>query len=202
LQALGWCEIADGATHFLWYKRSIIISAILGLLYVWMLLPYAFAINPVLFTVFYIVNYSLAIIVEPDLDQLGLTSSEGRAMRGSKRANILVGLLGAFWVMWWFLYAWFIGLVGGHRSLFSHGAIVGTIGRMVWFNLPIAAFLFGIKWYWGWSDWWYQLYMDVWLCPYLLSQLLAWILSDAVHLTLDTEWSKGILYTPTKGRNG
>lgn len=195
MQTVGWCLLADGVTHFIWYKRSIILAIPLGLLYTFLLKD---IVNPFLFALFYSINYSLAIVVEPDLDQLGLTSSEGRAMRGSKRA--FFGLFGAFWVMWWFLYAWLIGLVGGHRSVFSHGIGIGTVGRIIWFNLPFAVVLYILARYWGWEDWWYQLYLDIWLLPYILSQFLAWFLSDGFHLMLDTEWSKGILYTPINKR--
>jgi hypothetical protein len=143
----------------------------------------------------------LGSVVEPDLDQIGITSSEGRAMRGTKAGGALTGMLGAFWVAYWLIYAYLIGLVGGHRSKFSHGVGIGTLGRIFYFNFPFAVLLGILCWYWGWSDWAYQLYLDVWLVPYLLSQFLAWFLTDGVHLILDTPWAKGRLYTPIKGRN-
>jgi len=192
--------LAPGEIHYLWYKRSIIISVPLSVLYTIILVPYSAIINPYLFLAFYLINYGLGSIVEPDLDQMGLTSSEGRMLRGSKHVSKIFGFLGAFWVMWWFLYAYVISLVGGHRSKYSHSLFLSTAIRMIWFNIPIILIMFLIKQYYGWDDWYNQFYLDVWLYPYLLGQFLAWSLSDSCHLLLDTEWSKNRLYVPLKNR--
>lgn len=84
----------------------------------------------------------LGVIVEPDLDQIGVTSSEGRAMRALK-------LIGVIWTMYWMPYAYLFK----HRSYFSHGYIVSTAIRFaycfwwLWFYNPselIKVFMFGI----------------------------------------------------------
>jgi uncharacterized metal-binding protein len=146
----------------------------------------------------------LGAFIDPDEDQIGITLSEGRALRGTKNINPFIGFIGAFHVAYWLIYAYMIGLVGGHRSVFSHGWIIGTVLRIIYFNIPFAVGLWLFyNWAvvnWGWHDPIWSLYLDWWLAPYLLSQFLAWFVSDGMHLILDTEWAKYRLYTPVTTR--
>lgn len=194
-------EMADGDTHQR-YMRA----------WGWPLVPiiaialFILSQYDILYLIFPAINYVLCDFISPDLDQLGLTKDDGDMMRTARKYRI--GLLGAFSVMWWFLYAYIISWFGGHRSWASHGVIVGTIGRVVFFNIPIAALLFIVYDYGvlhaGWPTWsqigWRYFYMDVWVKPYLISQLTVWLLGDGIHLILDTEWAKGKLYEPNKNR--
>ena len=50
-------------------------------------------------------------------------------------------------------------------------------------------------WHWTGSIY-FDLYLDVWLVPVLVGQFMAWTITDATHLLLDTEWAKFRLYTP------
>jgi uncharacterized metal-binding protein len=144
-------------------------------------------------------NYSWCNVVDPDLDQISLGSQEGRALRGTKRFGCFVGFFGALWVSYWFMYAFFIGLVGGHRSVFSHGVVIGTIGRMIYFNVPIFLFFVGVgdigKAYFQWANTLHNLYLEVWLLPYVITQLTAWLIADQIHLTLDLVWVEKMLGT-------
>ena len=126
-------------------------------------------------------------------------------MRGTKK--YWLGFLGAIFVAYGFIYAYVIGLFGGHRSLASHGFIVGTIGRMIFYNIPMY-FIFHFLYGYGLSNWgwtptigvYLSFGMEVWLLPYLSTQFLAWFFGDGIHLILDLKWSKGKLYTPISNR--
>jgi len=118
-----------------------------------------------------------------------------------------VGFLGALFLSYSFLYSYVIGLAGGHRSWLSHGWIIGTLGRMVFYNIPLIVFLNVLYSYaisnWGWSTSVGVLksfYFDMWGIPYLSMQFLAWLYGDGVHLILDTNWAKGVLYTPINSK--
>jgi len=137
---------------------------------------------------FYITNY-----LSPDADLLGITSEEGRAMRKSKKFTPIGGLIGIIWVNWWTVYAYIMSYFGGHRG-WSHAHIVGTLSRMIHFNIPpLALLIIGGNWlkdYFGWNSLFYELYLDIWIFPYLLSQFFAWTISDEIHYFLDSNLFK------------
>lgn len=208
--------MADGRTHELYLRRlgrplSVPVGGFLLLFF------------GILYFIFFYFNFFICEFLDPDADQMGLTKSEGDVLRTAQKFKI--GFLGAVWVSWWFIYSYIIGvgsripdyrkkngikktilfalspirwLFRGHRSIGSHGIIIGTTGRMIWFNIPIFVllYLFSSS-YWGSSDIFYlsyQLYVDYWLIPYLVSQFVAWTLGDAVHVLLDSDLAKGVLY--------
>ena len=158
-----------------------------------------------LYPVFFYINYMLCAIIDPDNDLFGMTLSEGIILRTTKK--FYLGFFGALFVAYSFIYAYIIGLVGSHRSVFSHGWIIGTLGRMVFYNMPLYILLWNIYYYgiqnWEWTlsiGFYESSKMEIWLLPYLSMQFLAWFIGDGIHLILDLEVAKGILYTPKDSR--
>ena len=193
--------MADGHTHvkFLRYGWVFIVPTgiILFLVFAFFSIKYA-----ILYPIFFYTNYFLCEFIDPDADLVGMTTSEGRVMRGTKR--YWLGFLGAVFVAYGFIYAYIVGLFGGHRSRASHGFIVGTVGRILFYNAPLF-FIFHFFYGYGLSNWGWtstigvyaSFGMEVWLLPYLSTQFLAWFFGDGIHLILDSKWSRGKLYTPT-----
>jgi hypothetical protein len=188
--------VSDGATHYKVYKK-IFMPIVLPVSIAITLILISTKINAVLFFVFCFLQYFLARYVDPDNDQPGLTNAEGRMMRTGKGIGRGFTFFGYLSVAYWFMYAWLISLAGGHRSVFSHSLILGTGIRIIYFNIPVALILFLIYKYgnsnWNWQNGSYQLYLDVWAKPYLLSQFIIWSITDGAHLFMD-----GILFGKRK----
>lgn len=154
--------------------------------------------------IFCVWNYWLCRLLDPDLDMMGATTSESTGIRILRRVPLVGWLLLAFWVSYTTFYAALISSLGGHRSWASHSLIVGTIGRIIFFNIPMWVFIYwerlrtGNTWDFQQSyiDW----RMDLWLYPYYLSQFIFLGLGDSIHLLLDTQWVKGVLYNPKKSQ--
>jgi hypothetical protein len=151
--------------------------------------------------------YFAGAVIEPDQDQIGLTGGDGdflrlKTIKGKLPIRVIIGFFGLLLATWSFWYAWIVGWFGGHRSWLSHGILVGTLGRVVWWNIPLAFLLEQVCVGIGWpmTSWGYELYLDVWLVPYFGAQLAAWLFSDGIHLLLDTEWAKKYMYVPAKNR--
>lgn len=115
--------MAKGIVHQRWWKRvlplSLIFSACLMLL------------SPIV-GIMCFVGYVLGRFIEPDLDQLSLTISEGDMMRK-------FGCIGMFWVMYWFPYSFFIP----HRSPVSHMPGLSDAIRMAylfWWFAPLLTY--------------------------------------------------------------
>jgi uncharacterized metal-binding protein len=189
--------MSSGNIHHLWYKR-IFFPIILPAIIITTLLSISLKINFVLIFLFGFIQYWLASFIGPDLDLPGLNDDDGRMMRFGKKTFPLFTIFGYITTAYWFFYAWLIGLVGGHRSIFSHGVLIGTIGRIIYFNIPIFLGLYFLYRYgmrnWNWSNPSYELYLDVWILPYILSQFIIWSLTDSLHILLDGRWAKGRLY--------
>jgi hypothetical protein len=185
--------MSDGATHHFYYKK-IFFPIILPVSIAITFLLIGSKINPILFLVFCFIQYWLASFIGPDLDLPGLNDDDGRMMRFGKKLNRLLTIFGYLTVAYWFFYAWIMSLFGGHRSKLSHGIIIGTVGRIVYFNIPVFLGLFLFYRYgyinWGWRNFWYQLYMDFWFYAYIFSQFVIWNLTDGLHLALDSKWFK------------
>lgn len=139
-------------------------------------------------------------LLDPDLDVASLSISEGTGMRFFEKIWFVGWILRAFWMGMTAMYAGIMLQVGGHRNIFSHGLIIGTIGRMIFFNIPLFYFF-----YWKeinevgifvWSNMYYRWNMQTWLIPFYLSQLLMLSIGDSIHLLLDTEFVKNVLYVP------
>ena len=192
--------MADGVTHHNYLNKGWMIVFPLGII-IW-IMNYSLGIEyNYLYPLFFYINYSACNIISPDADQIGVTSDEGIVLRTTKK--FWIGFIGALFVSYSFIYAYIIGLVGGHRSFFSHGWVIGTIGRMVFYNIPLYCFLWSIynygiqNWNWVLSIGIYEsTKMKIWLIPYLSMQFLAWFIGDGIHIILDSEIAKGILYVP------
>ena len=189
--------MADGVTHLKYHDRlwivAIIVMAIIGYIL------YSMGINPIEYIVLYMIFYGIGeYFISPDLDLLSVTGQDGRALTLIKSNVILGCLLGLPFAMWSLIYSWFMQLLGGHRNPWSHGIIIGTLGRMLWFNLPLTlvGIVVSLIMQWPRGTWGYNLYLDLWFPSYIYAQFTAWFMSDLWHIILDTQWAKGILYTP------
>lgn len=201
------CEIADGQTHqrYLTYGWFIIIPAgvILFPIILFLKLPYS-----ELYPLFLYINYFTTYYSDPDDDLAGITTSEYKLQRDTKKINKLVGLLGSIIVGYKGIYAYIIGAwFRGHRSWASHKWPFSTIGRMVFYNFGLLWILNAIYGYmdtffsWSETTMWYEFYMDIWFLPYLVTQFISWSLGDIIHITLDREDARGFLYdTESKKR--
>jgi hypothetical protein len=131
---------------------------------------------------------------DPDLDQLGMTAAEGRALNDLRKVKIprkglrrylrlflreLGGLIGFAWVWWMMPYAYFMRYFGGHRGL-SHTYIMGTITRVLWAFWPL---------YVAW--WWYYMPYHAYVLPFALGCFLGLCVMDAFHIWLDNHPPKG-----------
>ena len=190
--------MADGLTHIKYLRMGWYVIIPLGII-LWGFVYLFGETNSYLYAIFLYLNFMLCEIIDPDLDQLGLTSSEGRILRFTRR--FYLGFLGALFVSYSFIYAYIIGLFGGHRSPLSHGVLLGTIGRIVFYNIPIFLIFYGIYSYglinWSWIpavSVYHSFAMEKWFPQYIFSQFTAWFVGDGIHLILDTEWAKGRLY--------
>jgi len=74
------------------------------------------------FGIMLLLGYLLGYITDPDLDQIGISSAEGRALRK-------FGILGVLWIMYWLPYAY----VFPHRGFLSHSIFISTAIRF--FNI-------------------------------------------------------------------
>jgi uncharacterized metal-binding protein len=113
-------------------------------------------------------GYLLGRYIDPDLDQVGITSAEGRLMRELKIVGVLVT-------------AWFVpyGYAMKHRSFLSHFPGVSTAIRLGWLLvLPLLAV------------WYFQPSLPVWAVPVLAAVFAGLTLADTVHYLLDTQSKK------------
>ncbi len=194
--------MADGITHVSYLRKIWSIIIPLGVI----LLLVGTSLKDRLFLfypIFLYINFFLCEFIDPDNDLMSLSSAESRVMRLFKR--FYLGFFGALFVAYFFIYAYICGLFGGHRSWISHGWVIGTIGRMIFFNFPFLV-LFYISYYYGLSNWGWRsdisMYnsfaMEQWFPQYIIIQFIAWFIGDGCHLILDTEWAKDKLYVPNK----
>lgn len=124
--------------------------------------------------------------IEPDLDQLGMTISEGTAIRN-------FGIGGWIFTGWWTAYAVAMNIIayvtgtqngglGAHRTFWTHSYVFSTAIRFVWLYAPmyITAFRF-------------LLTMNIFVIVLLVFNLgnfqgLAY--SDALHIYMDKREEK------------
>lgn len=182
-------EFSDGLTHESYLRKG-------WVLIIPIFIFFSIIFQDILYLVFGILNFIICEFIDPDTDLLGLTEADGDILRTFRK--IKLGLIGAMIVGYWLVYAEFCLYFGGHRSWFSHGWIIGTIGRMLFFNIPIFGILFWFYLYgvtnWNWLDFseigFGYFYMNKWVLPYIVSQFISWNIADGIHLILDTKWFK------------
>lgn len=125
-------------------------------------------------------------------------------MRFLEKIPIIGWILRALWLSYTTFYAGIMLSLGGHRSFFSHSLIVGTGGRIIFFSFPFWALLYFIETrngnIWNWVNVYNKFNMRYWLIPLYFSQSIMWTIGDSVHLILDTEFVKNILYVPETTR--
>jgi uncharacterized metal-binding protein len=182
--------MADGITHANYQSKGwifvFILVAILGYI--------AYELKSIFYLLticFVLINYPLGNICEPDNDLIGTTTSEGKVLRFTRKFSPLGGFFGVIWVNWWTIYAFIMSYFGGHRGL-SHTHILGTLTRIIFFNIPIVvSFFIGAKL----ANIEYiilykLLFLEYLLFPYLLGQFLALTISDEIHLFCDSKFFK------------
>ncbi|MFZ2992620.1 MAG: DUF2227 family putative metal-binding protein [Microgenomates group bacterium] len=187
--------MADGATHRIYINKGWIFIIPVGLLLPAIVAPYTSYWY--LYTPFFYLNYFLCRYIDPDLDLYVVTTAEATAISDLKKINFILGFIGALFVSYSFIYAYIVGLFGGHRSWLSHGWGIGTIGRMMFFNIVPFSWMknlyhYGIQnWQWTLTIGLYEsMKMEIWLFPYISMQFLAWFIGDGIHLILDMKKKK------------
>ena len=150
--------------------------------------------------IFCIWNYWLCRFTSPDIDHISINLDEGEGMRFLEKIPIIGWILRALWLSYTTFYAGIMLALGGHRSFFSHSLIVGTGGRIIFFSFPFWMFLYFIEIrngnIWNWENVYNKFNMQYWLIPLYFSQSIMWTIGDAIHLLLDTEFVKNVLYVP------
>lgn len=122
----------SGAVHYNIYRRNYPIVVAVSAVFLYFYLPFGAGI---------ILGYFLlGRYLDPDLDQISVTSADGRMMRELKIFGVL---LSAYYMV----YAYTMRMFGGHRSFITHAPILSTVIRLAWLLvIPAAiAFYFGYK---------------------------------------------------------
>ena len=128
--------------------------------------------------------------IDPDLDHITITDSESRMRKE-------LPIIGYVFVLYWTVYAAMLNIIavglgishgrlGAHRSILSH-SYFGTIGRMVWFNIPVIII----------ANVWNDVmtvndlpqYVITWTSSitlyYFIGQLFAILRADSIHYKMD-----------------
>lgn len=142
-----------GKVHINWWKRFLIVAVVFSLI---------LFVKYWLLGVTVLLGYLLGYVCSPDLDQIGLSSDEGRALR-------MFGPFGLFWIMIWLPYAYMIP----HRHFLSHGWLISTVIRMAYlFSIPVIVI---------WYRFGYLPDIDA-----VTGLFLGQLFSDSIHIFLDT----------------
>lgn len=129
----------DGKTHLTIWKKHLSrwVVACISLAFVMLLGDWP--IEAVLVFAFAGLGYVFGYYVDPDLDQVGLSSAEGRMLRDFPGPGAVVAA-------WWLVYGYVAQtILGGHRAFLTHFPGVSTIIRVAWTWLPICVIMWVIR---------------------------------------------------------
>ena len=201
--------MSDGKTHKRALRKGWLIAIPFGLLI-------AYITKDIVYLPLFYSNFILCEFIDPDADQVGLTLSEGDMLRAS--SQVFLGFFGSIFVAYWLPYAYLMGvgsrwdkrraksgfskllkkmvspiiiLFRGHRSIATHSLVIGTLGRMIWFNLLV----------WFIMDYYYVTPSRHVMDAYYLTQFLAWSIGDGIHLYKDGMILKKLKFKKRKKRN-
>jgi uncharacterized metal-binding protein len=116
----------DGKTHKLVWKKLFLLPVAVAFIF--------FVTGSYYFSLWIIVGYLLHGVggITNDLDLISIDSGEAKWIK----SIILIPL-----VAWSTAYARIMQVLGGHRNFWSHGFVISTFIRLMWFGFPfIAAF--------------------------------------------------------------
>lgn len=189
--------MASGKVHLEYHNKAIPIVVILSIIEAMFLSAIKFPdFSPIVYLVVHFIYYVFIgeHFIGPDNDILGLSSSDGRMLEWRKK-SIFIGFIFLIYFFWWTTYSW---LIWKHRSIWSHGIFIGTLGRFIWVLLPFVPTINFIGTSMGWtlSQYYYEFYAEYYLVSALLAIFMSMFWSDLVHLILDSDSAKGTLYIP------
>lgn len=180
--------MSDGPEHYRHYKKG-------GkrIIFIWFILWIATMLNDNFYLYmmqdcfFYAIwqYYVICRYIDPDLDQISLTSGDGRMLKE-------IPVLGYVFAAYWTLYSAFMNIVaivtrtgkghlGAHQTFWTHSRF-GTLIRIIWFNIPVSEIYVYWNMYFAGTTYAVNSYMVV---VYLLSQLIAFSRADGIHYKLD-----------------
>lgn len=194
--------MADGITHRKYLNIGWIL--VIPLSFYVSKIFYDYGYNYILTEFFCLYNYWLCRLIDPDTDHLQITHSESTGSRFFEKIFLIGGVLKALWLSYTTLYAGIMLMFGGHRNPLSHSLFLSTIIRIFYFHIPV---FFIMKWFYlrNYLDFDFYLFwnfynMNYWAIPYFGTQIIFMSLGDSIHLLLDTNMVKGILYKPVTSK--
>ncbi len=141
-----------GKVHFHFWKYGWIFPIVIVIMFFTVKMPYTVSIGVML-------GYLLGAIIDPDLDQIGITRAEGRMLK----IPIIGYLLVAYWTIYGAIFR------KHHRSFWTHGFIVSTVIRFIY------------------QFWWILLFkeIDMVVWPILGGMFIGLNASDSIHIWAD-----------------
>lgn len=114
----------DGKQHKLVWKKYFLLPMMVAVIF--------FVTGSYYFSIWIIFGYLLHGFggITNDLDLISIDSGEAKWIK----SVILIPL-----VMWSTLYSRIIQVLGGHRSFWSHGFVISSFIRLMWFGFPFIA---------------------------------------------------------------
>lgn len=182
--------------HRLWQFPVLAVSSIIGGLLAVYCLFYIPSVNGYVLEFWFWMNfwYYAGRVVDPDLDLIGVSAAEGRALRN-------MGLMGTLFFGYSSFYAALMqyvarkfkikGLFGSHRSWLTHSPI-GTLIRIFFINAPLAylyqmvgmALAYGLNINFRFAD------SD--LAVFFAAQIVGLGIADGIHVYLDNHYSENV----------
>lgn len=145
----------NGAVHYSLWKKGWVLSAVTSA---------ALIKSYPLISAFSLLGYWLGQFIDPDLDLVGITSAEGRAMR---KWPLIGGLFVTYWMMYGYIFR------GKHRAFATHSIFFSTVIRFFYA-------------FW-WVLWLLHKYdkMNFVAFQCLVGVFLGMFLADSIHIIAD-----------------